>query len=391
MTDRGPLFIRLALLWLAGAALRMAILAVPPVIPLIRDELHLSATDIGVLSALPICLFVLSAVPGSLFIARLGTRTALIAALLVVAVGAALRGGSWNLTTLYLATILMGIGVGAMQPTMPVLAREWLPARIGFATAVYSNGLLVGETLPVWLAAPLVMPLVGGQWRLELAVWAVPTLFVGLLVIAFAPRRAIPAAGTAVPAAAWWPDWKNPLIWRLALLLGTINAMYFAANGFLPAYLSSAGHDDLIPDALTALNLGQLPASLLIVFTASRIERRAWPFIVAGVVMSVAIVGLVTMTGPWTVVWAGILGFFGAISLTLTLALPPLLSRQEDVGRVSAAMFTLSYSIAVVVALLCGALWDLTGVPLVAFVPIGVCTMASIAGAAILRAHRQLR
>jgi len=37
----------LALLWLAGTALRLTILAVPPVIPLIHDELNLSATEIG--------------------------------------------------------------------------------------------------------------------------------------------------------------------------------------------------------------------------------------------------------------------------------------------------------------------------------------------------------
>ena len=34
----------LLLLWLAGVALRLTILAVPPVIPLIHDELNLSAT-----------------------------------------------------------------------------------------------------------------------------------------------------------------------------------------------------------------------------------------------------------------------------------------------------------------------------------------------------------
>jgi hypothetical protein len=35
------------LLWFAGLGLRLTILAVPPVIPLIHDELHLSATQVG--------------------------------------------------------------------------------------------------------------------------------------------------------------------------------------------------------------------------------------------------------------------------------------------------------------------------------------------------------
>jgi CP family cyanate transporter-like MFS transporter len=50
------------LLWLAGTGLRMTILAVPPVIPMIRDDLALSATEIGVLTGIPAVLFAVAAV-----------------------------------------------------------------------------------------------------------------------------------------------------------------------------------------------------------------------------------------------------------------------------------------------------------------------------------------
>ena len=43
----------LLLLWLAGTGLRLTILAVPPVIPLIHDDLKLNATQIGILTVLP--------------------------------------------------------------------------------------------------------------------------------------------------------------------------------------------------------------------------------------------------------------------------------------------------------------------------------------------------
>src|SRR5439155_59043 len=42
------------LLWLAGAALRLTILGVPPIIPLIRADLKLSETQVGILSVLPL-------------------------------------------------------------------------------------------------------------------------------------------------------------------------------------------------------------------------------------------------------------------------------------------------------------------------------------------------
>ena len=39
-------------------------------------------------------------------------------------------------------------------------------------------------------------------------------------------------------------------------------------------------------------------------------------------------------------------------------------------------MFTVSYTIAVITPVICGAFWDLTGVPWTAFLPIGLCTVA---------------
>ena len=50
-------FAAVALLWLAGVALRMPILALPAVIASIKDELQLSATEVGVLTGLPVALF----------------------------------------------------------------------------------------------------------------------------------------------------------------------------------------------------------------------------------------------------------------------------------------------------------------------------------------------
>ena len=69
---RRRLFLVLALLWLAGAAMRIPLLAVPPVIPLIHDDLHMTETQVGLLIGMPLSMFALAAIPGSLLIARFG-------------------------------------------------------------------------------------------------------------------------------------------------------------------------------------------------------------------------------------------------------------------------------------------------------------------------------
>lgn len=365
----------LLLLWLAGCGLRITILAVPPVIPLIHDDLRMSETQVGILSGLPMALFASAAIAGSLLIARFGARTALVAGLLFCGFGSALRGFGPSLLMLYIGTIVTAFGVAVMQPSLPPLVRAWVPQRIGFATAVYTNGLLVGEILPVALTIPVLLPLIDSSWRLSFAIWAVPVLLIAALMMAYAPRQ--PAMTTAANRR-WLPDFSNPLIWRIGFLLGSVNSMYFSLNGFLPDYLTHAGRPDLIHGALTALNICQLPASLLLLATADWMVRTAWSYVICGVASLAAIIAIVVMGGVWVVVGTAILGFAAAAILVLILALPPLISPAEDVHRVSAGMFSISYSCAVIVPVVSGALWDLTGLPTAAFIPMGICALAVI-------------
>ena len=68
------------LLWLAGNGLRLTILAVPPVMAMIRDDLRLSATEVGLLSSIPPAMFAIAALGGSLLVARMGVTVALVGA-----------------------------------------------------------------------------------------------------------------------------------------------------------------------------------------------------------------------------------------------------------------------------------------------------------------------
>jgi len=381
----------LLLLWLAGIGLRLTILAVPPVLAMIRDDFGLSATEVGLLSSIPPALFAIAALAGSLLVARLGVNAALVGGLLLVAVGSALRGFSTDFAILFATTIVMSSGIAIMQPIMPAAVRQWVPTRIGLGTAIYTNGLLVGEIFPVLLTIPYVLPWVGGDWRMSLLAWSAPIAVIAAAVYAGAPRGGAHRAAPAAMPRRWLPDWHKSLVWRLGGLFCCINAIYFSANAFIPIYLISAGRPDLISGALTALNFGQLPASLLLLAVAGRLERRVWPYLASGLLSLVSIAGLTLMVGPMTIVWAALLGFSDAAALIVGLTLPALLCRPEDVARTSAGMFTISYGGAVAIAIVSGAAWDLSGVPALAFVPLAICGIGLVAIALRMHARKELR
>ena len=385
-----PPWLAARLLWLAGNALRLTILAVPPVLAMIRDDLGLSATEVGLLSSIPPAMFAIAALGGSLLVARLGIRAAMVGGLVLIALGSALRGVSPNFVALLATTIVMSSGVALMQPIMPTAVRQWLPSRIGLGTALYTNGLLVGEIFAVLLTLPVVLPLVGGSWRMSLLAWSLPIVVIAIVVHAFAPSSRRPSLHAALPTA-WMPDWHNGLVWRLGALFGCINSTYFCMNAFMPIYLASRSRPDLIGPGLLALNLGQLPASLLLLVVAGRLERAAWPYLATAIVGFASVVGIVFTVGTATIVWAALLGFAVAAQLTLALTLPPLLCAPDDVARTAAGTFLISYGAAVALSLVCGALWDVSGVPALAFVPLALCMIGLALVTARMWRTRELR
>ena len=371
-------------LWLFGICLRLTVLAIPPVIPLMRESFTLTQTIVGLLNSLPVLLFSAAAIPGSLLVARLGPARVLTAGLFAMALAGALRGAARGVATLLLATFVMGVGISIMQPALPSIVRDWLPRRVALGTAVYSNGLLVGEAISASITIPWLLPLVGNDWRLSLVAWSVPVLAIAFMSMSATAKRAPEAGGALRAPRRWWPDWRDPLTWKLGLIAGFASSLYFSVNAFLPDFVRSREHAELLGPALAALNWMQLPASFLMLAAAERFTLRRAPFIFAGLAAGVAILGLLFMPPTWLVFWSGVLGFFTAFILIITIAMPPLLSRSDDVHRLSAAMFAIGYFCAFVMPIVGGVIWDATSSPTAAFAPIIVFALVTAALAATL-------
>ncbi|HVC59777.1 MAG TPA: MFS transporter [Acetobacteraceae bacterium] len=378
---------RLGLLWVLGIDLRLTILAVPPVLPLIHRDLHLDEKMVAALTGLPVLLFGLAAVPGSLLIARIGARRAAVAGVLLVAVASALRGVGPSVPMLFAMTAAMGAGVAVMQPALPTLVGSWFAGRVPLATAVYANGLLIGEMLSASLTIPLVLPLLGGSWRASFVFWSAPVLATAFLVLGFTPHVE-PQRGRA--RARWWPDWGDIRTWQLGCVLGGGSALYFGCNAFLPDYLHAIGRADLLNAGLTALNTGQIPASFLIMLVGRRLVGRRAPFIVMALVALASLAGLLVPSAPVMIAAAGMIGFAAAFVLILTLALPPLLARSDDVHRLAAGMLALGYSITFIVPWLGGAVWDATHRTDAALLPGVVGVLIIVAMASTFRLERRV-
>jgi CP family cyanate transporter-like MFS transporter len=358
-------WVHLLLLWLGGIDLRLTMLAVPPLIPLIHRELHLDEKAVGALVSLPVLLLAIAAVPGSLLIAKLGVRRALMLGLGFVAVFGAVRGLGPSTPVLFSTTFLMGVGVAVSQPAFPSLVRDWFPRRIAIATAAYSNGILIGETLPNALTTPVgALPLAHGDWRWALALWSIVVVFSGIAIAVGAPGwRAALAARSR-----WWPSWREGQAVRIGLIMGMASTVYFGTNAYVPDFLDQTGRHQLITPTLAVLNGAQLLTAPAVAIWARVLTGRVG-FVGSAALMAVGQIGILLTPGGGVILWAFVIGFAAALSFIVTLSFPPRVAAPGDVHRMSAAIFTIQYGCAFVLPLLAGALWDATGTAALAFVP----------------------
>jgi MFS transporter, CP family, cyanate transporter len=90
---------------------------------------------------------------------------------------------------------------------------------------------------------------------------------------------------------------------------------------------------------------------------------------------------------------AALVGFAAAVTLILTLALPPLLAAPDDVHRLAAGMLALGYTLTFLVPYIGGAVWDATHITDAALLPgaVGALIVIAVATTLNLRAAEMRR
>lgn len=345
------------LLWLAGVYLRIPVLVAPPLAPFISDELGLTQALTGALTTLPILMLAVGAMPGSLAISRIGPRNTLALAMVIMVIGSAGRGLVPDTFALMIASAVMGFGVAMMQPALPALLPRWLaPHHLALGSAIYMNGMLMGEFIGAGITLPVLMPLLDNSWRATLLVWSLPALLVAAAL--FLPKRDL---ARPVRRAAWLPDWNNPLTLRIGLLLGLSGSMFFGLNAYMGNLLEQQGHFEKLADALFWYNFAQVGASLVMLKMARVWVGRRGIIVLMAVLSIVGTTGTLVLEGWPAIISATLMSFVAGILLILLVALPPLLVRSEETGRLSAGTFLVGYTLAFSVPMLGGLLADWSG------------------------------
>ncbi len=383
-----------ALVLLVGVNLRTPLLSVPPLLAIIRSDLRLTYSETGLLTSLPSLLMGLGAWPAGRIGARIGGRLSVSLGMAIMLLGTVARGIWPTPIALYVFTAALSAGVALAQTSIPLLARQWFPTRIGFVSAIYTDGLTLGETLGASLTAPMMRAWFGADaWPAALLIWAVPVTVTLLLWLWLAPPAPVlPATFSRRPVAAApaGATRGRPAVtrsagpWKIGVIMGGGSVVYFGMNGWVAPYNEALHANSMTPVALFALNAAQLPVCIGLTVIAQRLAGKRWPFVVSGVVALASVAGWVLTPPSLEPLWGTLIGGSAASVFTLAIALPAIFGHGAHVARLTGGSLAVSYTSTFIGPFIGGVLWDNFHQPWLAFAPVLVASLALLVAASLL-------
>lgn len=343
-------------LFAASLALRPQILAVGPLLPLIRADLELPAGIAGLLTTIPVLCMGVFAPIGPQIAARLGPRTALAACLAVIAGAGLVRALAPGVPLILLATFVIGIAIGVSGTIPAIVVSQRISHAAVHGTSAYAAGIVAGSTAAAAVAVPLA---IDGDWRLSLAL--ISAALVVPLVAWLALLRPDPSARKLGARAVRLP-WRSGTGWLLVALFGTQSILYYGIVSWLPNALVERGWPAATTGTLIALFNGiGLITTIGVPWAARRLGSRRSQLLLVASGALVGIIGVV-LAPDLSFGWIVVLGLSLGAVFPLLLTLPVDVSDSPgEAGSVAALMLLGGYVLASTGPVVLGFARDATG------------------------------
>lgn len=347
----------LAALFLVGLTLRTPLTVIGPILTRIQEEVEIVHAAAGLLTGLPVACMGLAAFFTSRLLARVGTSTAVAAALMLVAVAGLVRAVAPGAIPIFVATMFIGIGIGVGGASAPVFVKERMGRRPAAATGVHVTGIILGSMVVASMAVPLAQGL--GSWRWPLGLFSIVTLAAALGWLSMTRGADAPQAS---PARARRVPWRSPIAWLLVVVFSLQSLLFFGLATWLPAAYAERGWSEADAANLVAiLILSGLPGSFAIGWLADRRGSRRRFLVVCAAGALISSIGFI-VAPDLAVGWAVIGGVALGALFSLALTLPVDASAQPaDVGPLTGMMLGVGYLFAASAPVVMGAVRDLLG------------------------------
>ncbi|MCL5962510.1 MAG: MFS transporter [Chloroflexi bacterium] len=383
-------WVMLCVYYLGTLAFGITFQSIPPLLPILIPELHLTYAQAGSLMGLYALPGLALSIPVGLWADRQrGASRIIFICYAAMLVGTLVTASATSYPQLVIGRLIAGAGGLSGSVAIARMITQWFRGRdLGLAMGLYSSGFPIATILSLTLLGDLAY---SGGWPVAVLVGAVVCV-AGMLALFLLhhPSPTRPAAAGPIPAQAIWkktfdiglPSWLVGIIWLL------FNAATLSFITFGPVYFTAKGYDPSLAGLMSSILMFGSPVLGPIV--GYLLDRYQKPEIFA--VLSNLLVGLAILVVPFSaalvVLPLIIIGITSPFTPTSVMFLAGKVARLEDSGLAYGIVnFCLTASI-VVAPFVVGLVKDSSGSYELAFVLMAAFALLGAAAAAALRTFR---
>ena len=355
--------------WVLAFAMFARILCLPPIGHIIKEELLLSHSQVGLIFSLPLGILAAISVPSGLLTDRIGIRKVGRIGTVIMAAGSFLTGSATTFMTLLVPTALFGVGFSLLYPSLPKLVSVWFSKeKAGVATGIYVTGISIGAALALTITLPVVF-LMSNSFRGAFYIWSLPVIAAAILwwIVVKDPPAArggpkIEQAGGKGKVGTSHTVWKNTDLWLVVLAFFCNVFVFYTWVGWSPKLMMLKGASPTLAALMTSvIQWVAIPIVFVVPWISYKVGLRK-PFIWASaLVLALAAWGAIYI--PLSLGWLLMItvGIAANGIFPMMLSLPIELVPKESVGTASGLMLSLGYTGGLVGPFLAGYIMDTTG------------------------------
>ena len=347
-----------------GFAATAPTFCVPPMEHILKEQLFLTHTQTSLLFVAPIIMLAAIAIPAGLVADRIGVKKATGIGLIVMAIGAIMRGTATDFQSLLAFTFVYGFGGGWILPNLPKIVRTFVQRdKATVVTGVISSGLPLGMALGLALTMPVIWP-VTNSYQGVFFIWSIPVVIVTVIWWALVKEPRKSSADSEVletQTTSFRTVLSNKQLWFVSALMFLHNFFVFTWNGWSPVLMLMKGASPSLAGLIASTALWTcIPAYLLMPRLSYKLGVRK-PFLwIPSVVLAIAAWGAtqVSVTASWFLM--ALVGIANGTRFITLLALPAEMMDKKEVGTASGIVISIGFAGGVIGPLVGGYILDNT-------------------------------
>ncbi|TKG22468.1 MFS transporter [Vibrio lentus] len=360
---RNSIFVMLGILFLS-LNLRGPFTSLAPVLSQVMEGLNLNSSAAGFLTALPLLTFALFSPLVTKISQRIGLEPSLLLALVLITTGITLRSFG-IIPTLYIGTVMIGMGIAIGNVLLPVVVKISFPTRIATVTSLYIFTMGIGSTLGSSLMVPFsdltLFTLTG--WQLALLMNLVFPILALMIWLTKIRKRSSSATNKKqedkpLPMKKMI---KSGVAWQVTLALGLNSFTFYSLAGWLPQILNDLGYSEI--DAGYIYGFLQfstmVPGLLLLPFLGKNDNQQRLITLCTSSVF-IGLIGLLYLP-EFAIFWVGLFGLANCSTFIIALSFVGLrTSNSSQAASLSGMAQGIGYALAATGPTLVGKLHALT-------------------------------